>query len=45
MVNRFDLISVSLNKMCLLTLQGVVLFHQKIANKTLKMHEKEGCCL
>ncbi len=47
MVNRFYLISVTLNEICLLTPQRVVqlLFHQNIANKTQKMHEKEGCCL
>lgn len=47
MVNKFLLISVSLNEICLLTLQRVVqlLFHQNIANKTQKMHEKEGCFL
>lgn len=47
MVNRFYLIFVSLNEICLLMLQRVLqlLFHQNIANKMQKMHEKEGCCL
>lgn len=43
----FYVILLSLNEICLLMRRrvGQLLFHQRIANKTQKMHENEGRCL